>query len=144
MRVLLVLCLSLLIAGCSGAKSKDSRVYARSGVGSDTLGDNPVTRAVTNAFAALTGKGIVIDSAVTRIDPDSGFLELYVSGHNQSPSTKRFRYRVEWLDGNGMVIETKTSVWLRMSAMGKCPFHIKAVAPRKEAIDFRMDTRKWE
>jgi hypothetical protein len=44
----------------------------------------------------------------------------------------------------GGLVQTKTSVWQRMSAMGKSPFSFKVVAPRPEAVDFRMDTRKWE
>jgi uncharacterized protein YcfL len=73
-----------------------------------------------------------------------GVLELNVNGHNESQWTKKFQYRVEWIDQDGQLIQTKTSVWQRMSAMGKSPFSFKVVAPRKEAVDFRMDTRKWE
>ena len=51
---------------------------------------------------------------------------------------------VEWLDKNGLLIQTKTSTWLPASATGKASFSIKAVAPRKEAVDYRMDTKKWE
>jgi uncharacterized protein YcfL len=127
--------------GCQ--KQNDSKIHVREGVASDTLGSNIVTRPVAHAFSALIGEGIEVTNAVTRMS-DSGFLELYVNGNNKSYQTKRFRYRVEWLDADGLQIETKTSVWLPMSAMGKSPFTIKAVAPRKQAVDFRMDTRKWE
>jgi uncharacterized protein YcfL len=127
--------------GCQ--KQNDTRIHVREGVASDTLGSNIVTRPVAHAFSALIGEGIEVTQAVTRMS-DSGFLELYVNGNNKSYQTKRFRYRVEWLDADGLMIETKTSVWLPMSAMGKSPFSIKAVAPRPQAVDFRMDTRKWE
>ncbi len=127
--------------GCQ--KQSDTRIHVREGVASDTLGSNVVTRPVAHAFSALIGEGIEVTNAVTRMS-DAGFLELYVNGNNKSYKTKRFRYRVEWLDADGLQIETKTSVWLQMSAMGKSPFSIKAVAPRKQAVDFRMDTRKWE
>ena len=138
--ILLYILLIMFVVGCTS----DTRVYVRPGVASDSLGNNIVIRPVKNAFSALIGQGIVIDNATTRRNPNSGFLELYVSGHNQSPKTKRFRYRVEWIDKDGLVIETKTSVWLPMSAMGNSPFQIKAVAPRAESVNFRMDTRKWE
>jgi len=127
--------------GCQ--KQNDSRIHVREGVASDTLGSNIVTRPVVHAFSALIGEGIEVTQAVTRMS-DAGFLELYVNGNNTSYQTKRFRYRVEWLDKDGLMIETKTSVWLPMSAMGKSPFTIKAVAPRPQAVNFRMDTRKWE
>ncbi len=128
-------------SGCQ--KQNDSRIHVREGVASDTLGSNIVTRPVVRAFSNLIGEGIEVTQAVTRRN-DAGFLELYVNGHNKSYKTKRFRYRVEWLDADGLIIETKTSVWLPMSAMGESPFSIKAVAPRLQAENFRMDTRKWE
>ena len=138
---LLLIALTVFAFGCQ--KQNDSRIHVREGVASDTLGSNIVTRPVTHAFSALIGEGIVVTKAVTRRN-DAGFLELYVNGQNQSYDTKRFRYKVEWLDADGIVIETKASVWLPFSATGKSPFTIKSVATRTQAVDFRMDTRKWE
>jgi uncharacterized protein YcfL len=136
-----LIALIIIASGCS--KPHDSRIHVREEVGSDTLGSNIVTRPVAHAFSALIGEGIEITDAVTRRN-EAGFLELYVNGFNQSYNTKRFRYRVEWLDEEGLLIGTKTSVWLPMSAMGKSPFSFKAVAPRPQAVNFRLDTRKWE
>jgi uncharacterized protein YcfL len=141
---ILILCFAMaaiLMTGCS--QQKDPRINARSEVGSDTLTDNIIIRPIAVAFSALIGEGIVVEKAFTKRN-DVGLLEVYVNGFNQSVGTKRFRYRVEWLDENGQLIDTKTSVWMPMSAMGKQPFSFKVVAPRKEAVDFRMDTRKWE
>ena len=143
MKKLELVMIALIVFSFGCQKQNDSRIHVREGVASDTLGSNIVTRPVAHAFSALIGEGIEVTNAVTRMS-DSGFLELYVNGNNKSYQTKRFRYRVEWLDADGLMIETKTSVWLPMSAMGKSPFSIKAVAPRKQAVDFRMDTRKWE
>ena len=137
----LLIALIVFSSGCQ--KQNDSRIHLREGVGSDTLGSNIVTKPIVHAFSALIGEGIEATDAVTRRN-DAGFLELYVNGYNKSYQTKRFRYRVEWLDEDGLMIETKTSVWLPMSATGKSPFSIKVVAPRLQAVNFRMDTRKWE
>ncbi len=135
--------LVLIVIGSGCQKQGDSRIHVREGIASDTLGSNIVTRPVVQAFSDLIGEGIGVTQAVTRRN-DAGFLELYINGHNKSYRTKRFRYRVEWLDADGLIIETKTSVWLPMSAMGDSPFSFKVVAPRTNAVDFRMDTRKWE
>ncbi len=140
--ILFYVSVAFLAFGC-GEERGDSRIKVREGVGSDNIVSNVVTRPVAKAFSALMGEGIEIDEAILRRN-NAGFLELHVNGHNRSYDTKRFRYRVEWLDSDGLVIETKTSVWLRTSAMGKSPFSFKVVAPRKNAVDFRMDTRKWE
>ncbi len=139
--ILFLVTLTVLMAGCT--PQADQRVNVREEVASDTIASNIVTRPVAYAFSAIIGEGIVIDKAFTKRN-DSGLLEVYVNGFNKSVGTKRFRYRVEWLDENGQIIETKTSVWLPMSAMGKQPFSFKVVAPRPEAVNFRMDTRKWE
>ena len=139
--LLVLLMLLAVVGGCN--KEADSRIHVREGVRSDTLASNIVTRPVAYAFSALIGEGIMVDEAVMRRNK-AGLLELYVNGHNESYNTKRFRYRVEWLDADGLVIETRATTWLRASSMGKSPFSIKAVAPRAEAVDFRMDTRKWE
>ena len=139
---ILLLISVIFLAGC-GSKQSDSRIHVREGVASDTLGSNIVTRPVTHAFSALAGDGIEVTEAVTRRN-DAGFLELYISGVNKSYNTKRFRYRIEWLDEEGLIIGTKTTTWLPMSAMGKSPFSFKVVAPRTNAVNFRMDTRKWE
>ena len=131
--------IAVMITGCH---EHDSRIHLREAVGSDSLIDNIVTRPVAYAFSALIGEGIEITEAVMKRN-DAGFLELHVNGFNRSYKTRRFRYRVEWLDENGLLIQTKTSVWLPMSAMGKSPFSFKVVAPRPEAVNFRMDTKKW-
>ncbi len=137
----LLIALIIFASGCQ--KPSDSRIHLREGVGSDTLGSNIVTKPIVHAFSALIGEGIEATDAVTRRN-DAGFLELYVNGYNKSYQTKRFRYRVEWLDEDGLMIETKTSVWLPFSATGRSPFSFKVVAPRLQAVNFRMDTRKWE
>jgi uncharacterized protein YcfL len=120
-----------------------SQVHLRSEVASDNLADNIVTRPVAYAFSALIGEGIEVNKAVMRRN-NAGNLELNVDGFNHSQFIKQFKYRVEWLDKDGVVIQTKTSVWLRMSAMGKSPFSFKVVAPTPDAVNFRMDTQKWE
>jgi len=131
----------LVLMSCN--KQQDTRIHLRSEVASDTLADNIVTRPVAYAFSALIGEGIEITEAVMRRNKGE-LLELNVNGFNNSQFTKKFQYRVEWLDKDGLLIQTKTSVWLRMSATGKSPFSFKVVAPKQEAVNFRMDTKKWE
>lgn len=137
---ILLLAAAFVLTSCY---EQQNQIHLRTEVRSDDLGNNIVTRPIAFAFSALIGEGIEINEAFTRINK-GGFLELHINGFNRSQFTKKFKYRVEWLDKDGMLIPTKTSVWQRMSAMGKSPFSLKVVAPRPEAVDFRMDTRKWE
>jgi len=137
---ILLLVLAFTLTACD---QQPAQIHVREEIRSDDLASNIVTRPVAHAFSALIGERIEIDNAVTMRN-DTGFLELHINGHNRSYNTKRFRYRIEWLDANGLMIQTKTSTWLPASAMGKSSFSLKAVAPRVEAVDFRMDTKKWE
>jgi len=145
MKSLIILCVMLMLFGVGcGPKSSDQRVHVRSGLSGSSLGNNIITKPIRGVFEWLTGAGIVIDEAVMNRNNNAGLPQLFIIGHNKSSKTKRFRYRVEWLDADGLVVDTRASVWLPMSAMGKSPFQIKSVAPRPEAVNFRMDTRKWE
>ena len=137
---ILLLILAFTFTACD---QQPAKIHVREGIRSDTLGSNIVTRPVAHAFSALIGERIEIDEAILAKN-DTGFLELNINGHNRSYDTKRFRYKIEWLDANGLMIQTKTSTWLPASSTGKSSFSLKAVAPRVEAVDFRMDTKKWE
>jgi uncharacterized protein YcfL len=137
---ILLFAVTLAFVSCN---EQPQQINLRTEVRSDDLGNNIVTRPVAFAFSALIGEGIEVTQAFTRINK-AGLLELNINGFNRSQFTKKFQYRVEWLDQDGQLIQTKTSVWQRMSAMGKSPFSFKVVAPRPEAVNFRMDTRKWE
>lgn len=138
---ILLFAVALVFISCN--EPPGSKIHLRADVRNDNIIDNIVTRPVAYAFSALIGEGIEVDQAVMRRNK-GGVLELNVNGHNNSQFTKKFQYRVEWLDQDGVLIQTKTSVWQRMSAMGKSTFSFKVVAPRPEAVSFRMDTRKWE
>ena len=139
--VVLFIAASIFAVGCN--EQNKSPVHMREGIGSDSLIDNIVTRPIANAFSALIGEGIDVNQSIIRTN-DAGFLEVYVKGFNRSTQTKRFRYKVEWLDKDNLPISNKTSVWQRVSATGKSNFTIKAVAPSRKAINFTMDTKKWE
>ena len=143
MKIMILLFAALVIFSAGCPQQGDPRMHARNEVGSDSLVSNIVTRPIQEALNAITGRGIVINNAVTRRN-QAGLLEVQVNGYNQSMETKRFRYMFKWFDETGGLIETKTSVWLPMSVMGNQQFNIKGVAPRPEIVNFTMDTRKWE
>ena len=135
----MLLMVVLFLSSCNEANN--SKIHLREEVGSDNIISNIVTRPVGKAFSALIGEGIEISDA-RLVRNKGGFLEVHVAGFNRSPSTRRFEYRVEWLDEAGLLLGTHTSTWLPVSAMGKSKFGFKSVSPRAEAIDFRIDTRK--
>jgi len=122
-------------------KAHDERVNVQEGIRSDSLESNILTRPVWQAFSVLIGEGIDIKDVNIRTN-EAGFMELQVTGQNRSYDTRRFQYKVEWLDKDGQVIDSKTAVWLPVSALSKATVTIKSVAPSKDAVNFRMNTRK--
>jgi uncharacterized protein YcfL len=141
MRLMLKMLLVVAALGVVSCAPQNNKVIMAEDVRSDDLGTNIVTKPIIHAFSWIIGEGVEIDRAVTFVNKD-GFMQLEVAGHNRAFNPIRFEYKVEWLDKNGMVIDSATNKWLLTSAPAKAPFAIKAVAPRTEAVSFRMNTRK--
>ena len=140
-RNLFIVCIVVLVLGGCSSKKSDERINMGKGVGSHTLTDNIITRPFAYVISALLGEGVEITEVIEAKTPE-GYLDVQMKGYNKAHGIKRFDYRVEWLDINGMVIPTKTSVWIPVSAMGKSEVTFRFIAPRKEAVDFRINTRK--
>jgi uncharacterized protein YcfL len=138
LNALLVLAV-VVLTGCD--EPPDSRINMDDEVRSDTLASNYITRPIGDALSALFGEGIDVKRVLTRTN-EAGFMEVHVQGFNRSSAVKRFEYRVEWLDAQGIVIESAATTWLPVSAKGKSQFSFKSVAPSRQAVDFRIDTRK--
>lgn len=128
------------IAGC-GSGSPDARVQVESGVATDTITDNNITRIVTNPIRDLFGEGIDIIN-VTKRPNDAGYLEVNIKGNNSSRHLKRFQYKIEWFDVNDFPLESSASTWKMMSANPGQDFNFFGTATRKEAVDFRLYVRK--
>jgi uncharacterized protein YcfL len=142
-RLLAIALMAMTILGVSCYRPTDPRVQVQEGVRSDTLNNNTVTRIVGHAFSDLIGQRIKITDVVVHRNK-IGLLEIQVNGYNESYKTVRFSYKVEWLDESGMLVTTKTTTWLPMSATGNSSFGFKSVSPSPDAVNFRMNTRKWE
>ena len=130
---------AMILCGCY--KPYDKRVSVAAGVRSDTIENNIITRPFIGAYSLLAGEGIDIKD-VKSWRNDAGIMEVQVSGHNRAVYTKQFEYRVEWLNDKGMRIDAQQNVWLRVSAKAMSDFIFTATAPSKDAVDFKINTRK--
>ena len=139
--ILKILLVVIIIAQIGCYKPHDEKVNVSDGIRSNNHGTNLVAQSAEGALSALAGEGIEIKD-VKQFKNEAGFLEVHVTGYNAAMYTKRFEYKVEWLDANGVVLETKTSVWLPASAKAKSIFAFKQISPRRQAENFRMITRK--
>jgi hypothetical protein len=141
MKTILSVLLTITAVVLSSCKPHDPRVNLAEEVRSDTLTSNIVTRPVGSVFSGLIGEGIEVKRVTTGTN-EAGFMVLQVEGFNHSAGTKRFEYKTEWVDGRGMVIDSAASAWLPVSARSKSQFSFKSVAPSREAVDFKIYTRK--
>ena len=130
---------TVMLGGCY--EPHDARVNVAEEVRSDSIGSNFVVRPIAGALSALLGEGIEIKDVRTYRN-EAGIMVLQVSGYNKATSVRRFDYKVEWLDEAGFVIGSQASKWLPTSARPKSSFTFSAVAPNKDAADFKIDTRK--
>ena len=128
-----------MFAGCY--EPHDARVNVAEEVRSDSIGSNVIIRPIAGALSALLGEGIEIKDVRTYRNA-AGIMVLQVSGYNKARSIRRFDYKVEWLDEGGFVIESQANKWLPTSARPLSSFGFSAVAPSKDAADFKIDTRK--
>ncbi|MEN6385560.1 MAG: YcfL family protein [Phycisphaerales bacterium] len=128
-----------LLNGCN-EPYKDDRVTVSSGVSRSTLADNILTRPVYGAFTLLVGYGIDLKD-VKVFKNEAGFLEIQVTGHNRAVYNKSFDYKVDWIDANGISVDSKAAVWNTIFAKSRSIFSFKTVAPSRDAVDFRMNTR---
>jgi uncharacterized protein YcfL len=135
----IILVTAVLISGCY--KPQDSRINLKEGVRSDSLDGNIITRPIGAVFSTIIGEGIEIKS-VTTVKNKAGFMEVHVSGYNKAIGTRRFQYKVEWVDSKGLVLDSKVSTWLPVSATAKSSFSFYSVAPSLDAVDFKINTRQ--
>jgi hypothetical protein len=139
MRIAMItLGLAVLLGGCY--KPYDPNVNLRSGVRSDTAGENIITKPIGGIVSWIIGQGIKVDD-VKEVRTPEGFLQVQVSGFNESAFTKQFDYKAEWLDGNGMVIESVMSKWMPVSVLSGSRFSFTVTAPSPKAVNYRINTR---
>ncbi len=138
--IVMCLCVVACIAGCHPGSS-DARINTATGVQSDTLANNIITRPIGNFVSFMAGEGIEITNVIDRVKPN-GFLEVQVEGYNHAKGRRIFDYRVEWLDRDGMQVRTVMTQWAHKSVMPESSFIIgPLVAPSRQATDFRINTR---
>ena len=127
-----------LMAGCY--QQTDPRVNLNADVRSNTLGSNVITKPISDIVNLIIGKGIVI-TEVRTLQNSSGFMVVQIRGRNESVAKRLFEYKAEWLDANGLILDTVTDNWMPISVPANSAFSFKVVAPRKQAVDYRINTR---
>lgn len=69
---------------------------------------------------------------------EGGLRKVQVELLNRSSRKKRFSYRFEWFDKNGMLIDSPSSVWVPVQMEGKDRIFVSSTASTPNAADFRL------
>ena len=109
---------------------------------------NTVERSQPNSQKEMVAdKRIITDSSLNRhvsivgineTTISTGFTKVQIELLNKSSSAYSFRYRFDWFDDKGMLVQSPTSSWIDRRIQGKQPMSILSVAPTEAAKDFRV------
>ncbi|MBL4700764.1 MAG: YcfL family protein [Phycisphaeraceae bacterium] len=78
-----------------------------------------------------------MQSLITAHTPD-GLLKVQAQLFNGTNKREKINYRFQWVDQDGMLIDTPLSTWKQVSLAGREKVMIQATAPSKNAVDFRL------
>ena len=91
-------------------------------------------RVVTDS--SLANKGLIVQ--IREATAGGNLLKIQAEIVNTTSSRHQVNYRFEWIDQDGMVIDTSMSRWTQISLAGKESTAISSVAPTPKAVDFRL------
>lgn len=74
--------------------------------------------------------------AVNQTLVSGDLLKLQVRVENLSQKTQFFRYRIEWYDREGFLVETSTDLWKPLILQGREVSSLTSVALSPKAVDF--------
>lgn len=123
-----VLALAAFAGGCS-TQNVNTVERAQAEAQPNLIADK---RVVTDA--SLAGKVKIL--AVNQGKVSGDHLKIQVRIENNKSKTVMFRYRVEWVDANGMMLPTPTDLWKPFTLQGREQSVIEAVAVSPKAVDF--------
>jgi len=84
------------------------------------------------------GLNYLADVKVEEHPRDDGFTVLQISGTNETLKTRKFFYKVEWFDSQGLIQDTFQSRWKQATAQAKVPFTITEMSPTPTAKNWRL------
>ena len=118
----------LLLAGCGGINTVENAQK-------EGLRQMVTDQRVINDVSLARKVAIVgVKSAMT----PGGLLKVQVEVENQTASRRRFGYRFEWFDANGMQVANVLSATIPEQLEGKESKFIYSIAPNADCRDFRV------
>ncbi|MEE2682108.1 MAG: YcfL family protein [Planctomycetota bacterium] len=128
--MLIVFIPTLLTAGCGSVNTYRSTA-------GDTAGKAPYESQINDALTSLFLKAEAVRFART----PGGPYEVQVTVANDDFRYRRFAYRFEWLDGDGMLVDSG-SAWQTATIASGGTAVISSVAPNDTCETFQLQTRR--
>tara|TARA_B100000886_G_scaffold316246_1_gene254743 strand:- start:118 stop:456 length:339 start_codon:yes stop_codon:yes gene_type:complete len=105
----------------------------------DDLGENPILRKVE--FKGSLAKKIKI-AEVKQSTVTENLLTIQVGLQNLTDKELNLNYKVEWLDGDGMIVKDSSLVWKPLLIRGRDTVGIQSVATTPNARNFNLKILK--
>lgn len=103
---------------------------------------SPVQPMDTRVTVAPGLYGDLYVSDVRCVKGGSGVLTMQANVVNNTSSQLRLQWRVQWLDADGMEIETIVSTWSDVAVQPYAIKGLKSTGPGPDAVDMRLYLRK--
>ena len=68
----------------------------------------------------------------------SDLLKIQVDVYNSQTEPAQFNYKFEWIDQDGIIVDTPLSIWKTQTIQGGEVISLTAVSPNPRATDFRL------
>lgn len=128
---LAVTALALLFGGCQNVNTYEN---AESRATPTYVADK---RVITDN--TLAGKLRVV--SVNQATVSGNLLKIQATVENLSSKARTFNYKFEWIDQDGMAVNSPNEVWKALALQGRETSTISTVALSPKAVDFKLKFR---
>lgn len=128
--MLLIFIPALLTAGCGSVNTYQATAGAKPG-------KTPYEAQINDALTSIFLKAEAVRFARTQGGP----YQVQVTVANDDFRYRRFAYRFEWLDGDGMIVDSG-SAWQTATIASGGTAVISSVAPNDTCETFQLQTRR--
>jgi uncharacterized protein YcfL len=129
---LAVTALALLFGGCQNVNTYEN---AESRATPTYVADK---RVITDN--TLAGKLRVV--SVNQATVSGNLLKIQATVENLSSKARTFNYKFEWIDQDGMAVNSPNEVWKALALQGRETSTISTVALSPKAVDFKLKFRE--
>ena len=129
---LAVTALALLFGGCQNVNTYEN---AESHATPNYVADK---RVITDNTLAGAVRVVSINQATV----SGNLLKIQATVENLSSKARTFNYKFEWIDQDGMAVNSPNEVWKALALQGRETSTISTVAISPKAVDFKLKFRE--